>query len=117
MIRSIAFSALTLGLAVAAGAAVNTRIVLDEERMAQVEEGRIIASPIAGIQNHYWFDYRGNVLETRKELASDLRHASDTEDLRDAWDEYRIELADQRGHYIKQMAKRGYCYRSVEVID
>lgn len=117
MIKSIAFPTLALGLAVAAGAAVNTSIVVDEERMAHVEEGRIIQSPIAGIQNHYWFDYRGNVNETQKELASDLRHASDTEDLRDAWDEYRIELADQRGHYIKQMAKRGYRYRTVEVVD
>jgi hypothetical protein len=117
MLKSIAISALSLSLAVAATAAVNTRVVLAEERMAHEEEGRIIESPIAGIQNHYWFDYRGNVLESQKELANDLRHASKAKDMRNAWDEYRGELSHERGHYIHVMAKRGYVTPRVEVVD
>ena len=74
---------------------------------------RIITSPIAGIENSRWYDYRTNVNETSKELATDLRHASDTEDVRDAWDEYRIELAHERQHYISEMAERGYRYGAV----
>lgn len=117
MIKSIAISALSLGLAVTATAAINTRVVLAEERMAHEEEGRIITSPIAGIENHYWYDYRVNVLETQKELASDLRHASKAKDMRNAWDEYRGELSHERGHYVHVMAKRGYHSPSVEVVD
>jgi hypothetical protein len=117
MIKSIAISALSLGLAVTATAAINTRVVLAEERMAHEEEGRIITSPIAGIQNHYWYDYHVNVLESQKELARDLRHVSDTEDLRDAWEEYRGELSHERSHYVHVMAKRGYRAPSVEVVD
>lgn len=103
--------------AVAATAAVNTRVVLAEERMAHEEEARIITSPIGGVENHYWFDYRDNVLETQKELASDLRHASKAKDMRNAWDEYRGELSHERGHYVHVMAKRGYRYPTVDVID
>ena len=90
---------------------------LYEEMIARQEERQIIPAPIAGIENSLWFDYRINVMETGKELASDLRHASDTEDLRDAWDEYRIELAHERRHYVNKMAKRGYRYGNVIVGD
>ena len=41
-------------------------------------------------------------------MRSDLRRISDSEDLRDAWDEYRIELGSARRTYVKQMRKRGY---------
>ncbi|MBO9671279.1 MAG: hypothetical protein J7485_12255 [Sphingobium sp.] len=117
MIKSIALTALSLSLAVGATAAVNTRIVLAEERMAHEEEGRIITSPIGGVENHFWYDYRVNILESQKELARDLREASKTKDMRNAWDEYRGELSHERGHYVHVMAKRGYHAPSVEVID
>jgi hypothetical protein len=82
--------------------------MLYEEEAARLEESRIIRSPIAGIQNSQWFNYRANVNETKKELATDLRNASDTEDKRDAWDEYGSELRHERGNYVKAMAKKGY---------
>lgn len=88
--------------------------VLYEETLAHEEEARIVSAPIAGIQNNLWFDYRTDVGEAQKELASDLRHSSDTEDLRDAWDEYAHELKHERIAYVRKMAKRGY--RQGEVI-
>jgi len=91
--------------------------MLYEEEAARLEESRIIRSPIAGIQNSHWFDYRTNVNETKKELASDLRRASDTEDKRDAWDEYGSELRHERGNYVKAMAKKGYRAPRVYVGD
>lgn len=117
MMKSILFPALAAGMAVTAGAAVNSGFVLDEERMAHMEEARIIQSPIAGIENRYWFNYRADVHEAKKELSSDLVRASDTEDLRDAWDEYRVELVDGRGDYIKEMAERGYRYPTITVTE
>lgn len=97
--------------ALALVAAPTTAIALPmmyEEQAAHEEEARIIRAPIGGVQNSRWFDYRTNVNETRKELASDLRHATDTEDRRDAWDEYGTELRHERVTYISHMAKRGY---------
>ncbi|MCB2067687.1 MAG: hypothetical protein KDE15_13730 [Erythrobacter sp.] len=82
--------------------------MLLEERLARAEEARIIASPIAGIQNHLWFDYLGDVVEAQEELVSDLNRASDLEDLRDAWEEYTHELRHEREHYVDEMAERGY---------
>lgn len=79
-----------------------------EERVARAEEDRIIQNPIGGIQTKYWFNYRANVNESQKELSSDLRHASDIEDQRDAWEEYGSELRGERGKYVKEMSKRGY---------
>lgn len=81
---------------------------LHEESVARAEEEQILASPIAGIENGLWFDYRINVTEAQKELTSDLLHASDIEDRRDAWEEYAVELRHERRHYIKEMAERGY---------
>ena len=46
--------------------------------------------------------------EAQKELSSDLRRASDVEDLRDAWEEYAFELRHEREDYIHDMAERGY---------
>lgn len=89
--------------------------MLYEETLARAEEKQILQSPIAGIQNGLWFDYRINVTEAQKELSSDLRRASDVEDLRDAWEEYAFELRDEREHYVKKMAKRGY--RGVVTVD
>ena len=117
MIKTISIAALALGSAVAAHAALNTSVYLPEQQMAQQEEARIIKRPIAGIENKFWFNYRVNVVETQKELRSDLNDASDAEDLRDAWDEYRQELSDNRYHYVKVMAKRGYREPSVTIVD
>ena len=91
--------------------------MLFEEAVAREEEKRIITSPIAGIENSLWFDYRIDVIEAQKELTSDLRRASDTEDLRDAWEEYGHELKHERIDYIEDMAKRGYRQGNVIVGD
>lgn len=95
----------TLGLAGAATAAVQT---LYEEQLAREEEKLIIQSPIAGIKNSRWFDYRSDILEAQKELNSDLAGASDLEDRRDAWEEYAHELKHERIDYIEDMAEQGY---------
>ncbi len=109
-VAAIAFS---LGaVSVAANAAAP---LLIEESLAREEEQRIITSPIAGIENDFWFDYRGDINEAQKELSSDLRRASDIEDIRDAWEEYTFELAGERRHYVKEMAERGYRMGSVTV--
>ncbi|PEQ13313.1 hypothetical protein B2G71_07705 [Novosphingobium sp. PC22D] len=91
--------------------------MLYEEQLAHSEETRIIRYPIAGIENQWWFNYRSNVGEARKELASDLKRASDTEDKRDAWDEYAGELKDERVDYVKKMQKKGYPVGEVYVGD
>jgi len=105
--------ALTAGL-IAAGAHA-TAPMLFEEQLARAEEQRIINAPIAGIENRFWFDYRIDITEAQKELRSDLRRASDLEDTRDAWEEYADELRDEREHYVKEMAERGYRYGTVIV--
>ena len=105
---------IALGLATAATAAIPT---LHEEEYARAQESLIITSPIAGIENKFWFDYRIDITEAQKELTSDLRRASDVEDLRDAWEEYGHELKNEREHYIKEMAERGYRYGQVIVVD
>ncbi len=95
------------GLLCVAGTAQGVE-VLYEETLAHQEERRILTSPIAGIENSLWFDYRIDVTEAQKELSSDLRRASDVEDLRDAWEEYAFELRDEREDYVEEMAERGY---------
>lgn len=102
---------LILGLAISAAAlsgAAHATAILYEETMAREEEQRILTHPIAGIENSLWFDYRIDVTEAQKELSSDLRRASDVEDLRDAWEEYAFELRHEREDYVHDMAKRGY---------
>lgn len=101
---------IALGLAGAATAALPP---LYEEQMARAEEARIISSPIAGIQNSRWFDYRTDIGEAKKELANDLGGASDLEDRRDAFEEYAHELKNERVEYVKYMAKRGHRYGTV----
>jgi hypothetical protein len=115
MLKHIAIPALILASAASVTAAV--RPMLYEEQLARQEEALIVPSPIGGIKNRFWYDYRTNVNETQKELATDLRHVSDTEDLRDAWDEYRHELKHARVHYVEEMAERGYRYGIVRVGD
>lgn len=103
-----------IGLAGAAAAAVPQ---LHEEAIARAEEALILTRPIAGIENSRWFDYRTNVSETQKELASDLRRASDLEDTRDAWEEYAHELKHERVDYIEDMAEKGYRMGTVKIVD
>lgn len=86
---------------------------LYEQSMARAEEARIITSPIAGIKNSRWFDYRSDIGEAQKELANDLGGASDVEDRRDAWEEYAHELKNERVEYVTYMAKRGHRYGTV----
>lgn len=97
---------ITLGMMAASGQA--TSIDLLEEKIAREEERQIITSPIAGIENKLWFNYRIDITEAQKELRSDLNRASDIEDLRDSWEEYARELRSERDYYVKKMAKRGY---------
>ena len=99
-------AAFTFGLLAATGHAATQG--LHEEQLARVEERLIINTPIAGIENKLWFDYRIDITEAQKELRSDLARASDIEDLRDAWEEYGRELHKERTHYIEEMAERGY---------
>lgn len=109
----IAIPIIAFGMLAAAGhAAVSD---LYEERLARDEERRIITSPIAGIQNSLWFDYRIDITEAQKELSADLRRASDIEDLRDAWEEYARELRKERKDYVEAMAERGYRMGTVTV--
>lgn len=93
---------------VAAPSAAMALPMMYEQQVARQEEARIIRAPIGGVQNSRWFDYRTNVNESRKELASDLRHASDIEDQRDAFEEYGHELRHERVTYVKAMSKKGY---------
>lgn len=64
--------------------------------------------PIAGVYNKYWYGYVADVREAEQELVSDLDRATDAEDKRDAWDEYRHELVDADKDYVKVMRKKGY---------
>lgn len=104
--RKIVLAALAATMGIAGTA--NAVEMLYEEAFAREEEKRILVQPIAGIENSLWFDYRINVVETQKELSSDLRRASDIEDLRDAWEEYAHELRHNREKYVRKMDKRGY---------
>ena len=106
-----------LALGLVAGAAQAAIPALYEEQIARAEEELILKTPIAGIENNLWFDYRIDVTEAQKELTSDLRRASDIEDRRDAWSEYAHELRHEREDYIHDMAERGYRYGQVIVFE
>ena len=108
-------TAILLAAGLTAVAAHATTTISAEEAYARSEEQQIINAPIAGIENSLWFDYRIDITEAQKELRSDLRRASDFEDLRDAWEEYGDELRSERKHYIEEMAERGYRYGFVTV--
>lgn len=68
----------------------------------------IRTEPIAGIYNNPWYAYLADVREAEQELGSDLRHSTDAEDQRDAWEEYHHELVDADKDYVKEMRERGY---------
>ncbi len=100
--------AAALAIATIPAAAMAVVPTLYEEQAARAEEERIIQAPLGGIDGKHWYNYRANVNETQKELAGDLRGASDIEDQRDAWEEYGTELRHERSTYVKAMVKRGY---------
>ncbi|QFT78591.1 hypothetical protein [Erythrobacter sp. THAF29] len=58
--------------------------------------------------NSWWLDYKTDISEAERELDSDLRRATDEEDVRDAWEEYHREIADAKHDYRKEMRERGY---------
>ena len=68
----------------------------------------IIQTPIAGIKNNYWKDYKSDVSEAERELRRDLRRAATKQDRREAWAEYAQEIADANKDYRQEMAERGY---------
>ena len=49
--------------------------------------------------NSYWLDYKTDISEAKRELASDLRGADDESDRERAWTEYRREIADAKSDY------------------
>ncbi len=58
--------------------------------------------------NNFWLDYKTDISEAERELASDLRRATDAEDRRDAYEEYHNEIRDAKKDYTKEMRERGY---------
>ena len=72
------------------------------------EAPHIRTSPIAGVVNQQWYNYKADILEAEKELRSDLRHATDREDRWDAWDAWETEVVDADKDYVKEMRKKGY---------
>jgi len=72
------------------------------------EAPHIRTSPIAGVVNQSWYNYKADILEAEKELTSDLRHSTDREDRWDAWDEWQNEVVDADKDYVKEMRKKGY---------
>ncbi|MEW4467260.1 hypothetical protein AB1K62_05440 [Parasphingorhabdus sp. JC815] len=64
--------------------------------------------PVAGQYDKHWYNYRSDILEADKELKSDLRRATDDEDIRDAWEEYKNELIDADKDYVEEMRDRNY---------
>ena len=115
MLKTLTISILALGAATTAISAVDTRIVTAEERAAREQEALIIRAPIGGFENRFWFNYRANINEARKELVNDLRSDDTVKDVRQSWDEYRGELSHERVHYVKEMAERGVRYGTVSV--
>ena len=92
-------------LAIAAPAASTS-----EPHSAQALENgiEIRKEPVAGLYNAPWFNYLTDIYEAKKELGNDLEGASDDEDRRDAWEEYRGELIDADKDYVQEMRERGF---------
>lgn len=61
--------------------------------------------------NKHYLDYRTDISEARRELASDLRRANDEQDRIDARAEYRREIADAEHDFRKEMAEKGIILR------
>lgn len=91
-----------------AGAAVAVSVDAAPFADKATDTTEIRSEPIAGIYNNPWYAYLADVREAEQELGSDLRHASDAEDQRDAWEEYHHELVDADKDYVIEMRERGY---------
>ncbi|MEE4152710.1 MAG: hypothetical protein V2I27_00975 [Erythrobacter sp.] len=99
----LALAAATAITAIAAPAAAGDRPIV-------VERDRGRALPVApnNYTNKWWIDYETDISEAKRELASDLRRATDREDRFDAREEYRREVADAQYDYRKEMFERGF---------
>jgi hypothetical protein len=75
------------------------------------QHAHILHSPLAGVRNNYWYDYRSDVEEAESELRKDLRRAKSSQDRREAWAEYNQELRDARQDYTREMVEKGYIRR------
>ncbi|MBD2841151.1 hypothetical protein [Erythrobacter rubeus] len=98
--KNLAKSAFVLSMMAVPAAAIAHPIIVERDR----------GLPIApnNDSNSYWLDYKTDISEAKRELASDLRRATDREDRREAHEEYRREIADARYDYRKEMWERGY---------
>lgn len=99
------FKTATLSLLVFAASA-NAGYTVDSPAAELDVETR--KEPIAGLYNAPWFNYLADLSEAEKELGNDLEGASDDEDRRDAWEEYRGELIDADKDYVQEMRERGF---------
>jgi hypothetical protein len=68
-------------------------------------------------RNSHWLDYKTDLSEAKRELASDLRRAKKPSDRAEAEAEYQREVADARSDYTKEMIEKGYRMGTVEVLD
>ena len=86
--------------------------------LAATDDGaEILYSPIGGIENSHWFDYRTDILEAQQELDSDLADAGDQDDVFSARAEYRREVADALYDYQKEAVEAGLPIGRVYVGD
>lgn len=101
MPRTVFAAFATLAAVVAAPLAAHPREIV-------VERYRSLPPSPNNFTNKWWVDYETDISEAKRELASDLRRATDAEDRRDAHREYRREIEDARYDYEKEMNERGY---------
>jgi hypothetical protein len=104
--RAPFIAAAALALALAAGWAIKANA-----HPGRTPHVHILESPLAGVRNNYWYDYRSDVEEAENELRKDLRRAKTAQDRREAWREYNRELRDARSDYTKEMVEKGYINR------
>ncbi len=90
--------------------------MLTTPALAGRSENRDVAAP-QDDSNSYWLDYKTDISEAKRELASDLRGADDESDRERAWTEYRREIADAKSDYRKEMLEKGYRVGTVTVED
>jgi hypothetical protein len=101
------------GLLLAVGTAATLSAHPGPQRHAHTLE-----TPIAGVRNNLWYDYRSDLEEAENELRKDLRRAKTSQDRREAYAEYDNELIDARKDYTKEMREKGYLSRGrVDVLD
>lgn len=67
--------------------------------------------------NSYRLDYKTDLSEAKRELRKDLKRAKKASDRREAWAEYRREVADARKDYRQEMREKGYAVGAVYVTE